>query len=319
MRLLRNRRDNWLLLLDNADDTSLDLRPYVSWPHGNVLITTRNHEVCVHAPECSIWVDRLDSEDEKKLLLRGVDVREISEANEKAAKIVHELRYLALAINQARAFIATRTCNLGKYLPIYMQNRRKLLADKAIQRTNDYKHTVYTTWTISFDKLSPDAAFLLELLSYMHHESIPCRLFEEAWRAFGRKWDSPIPQALVSFLSSFTSVAAEWDILRFRTLIREILSFSLIEFDTTNNSVSLHPLVQQWAQSHFQHHEEIIHLTQTLLSLAVPIVKSTQDYWLTISLLPHLRESTKTGVTLHFASFFCERYISTLRDISRKP
>jgi hypothetical protein len=87
---------------------------------------------------------------------------------------------LALAINQARAFLATGLCALGEYLPMYMQNRKRLLEDKSIQTTDGYEHTVYTTWVISFNKLSHDAALLLEFLSHMHHESIPCRLFENA-------------------------------------------------------------------------------------------------------------------------------------------
>jgi hypothetical protein len=89
LRLLRTRRENWLLFLDNADDTSLDLRPYVSWPHGNVLITTRNRNVRTHAPKCNIWVDKLEVEDATDLLLRGVDIHDNSEVHELSLKIVH--------------------------------------------------------------------------------------------------------------------------------------------------------------------------------------------------------------------------------------
>ncbi|KAH8829777.1 hypothetical protein DL96DRAFT_1525139 [Flagelloscypha sp. PMI_526] len=300
LRVLRARRENWLLFLDNADDNTLDLRPHISWPHGNVLITTRNREVRVHAPNCSIWVDRLELEDARKLLLKGVDIHENSETRERAAKIVHELGYLALAINQARAFLANRMSTLDEYLPIYLQNRKELLEDRSIQTTDDYEHTVYTTWTISFDKLSPNAAFLLELLSYMHHDSIPCCLFEQAWEALENEEEGAVPQALIAFLSSFTTNALEWDVLQFRRLIREISSFSLLEFDIANSSISLHPLVQQWAQHHCQHNQMILNTSQTLISLATPLERSSQAYAMMNSLLPHLRESTKTGVTLHF-------------------
>ncbi|KAH8823528.1 hypothetical protein DL96DRAFT_1819218 [Flagelloscypha sp. PMI_526] len=301
LRLLQTRRESWLLFLDNADDTTLDLRPYVSWAHGNVLITTRNRNVRTHAPKCNIWVDKLEVEDATDLLLRGVDVHIDSEAHGLSLKIVHELGYLALAINQARAFLATGLCALVEYLPIYMQNRKRLLEDKSIQTTDDYEHTVYTTWTISFNKLSHDAALLLRLLSYMHHESVPCRLFEYAWSMFEEAREGAVPPIVVAFLSSFTAVDSTWDVLRFRQLIGEILSFSLVEFNAINYSISLHPLVQQWAQHHSQHHQDIIPATQTLLSLAVLEEVKRQEYMMTMSLLPHLRESMNSGAQLHFS------------------
>ncbi|KAH8813781.1 hypothetical protein DL96DRAFT_1821026 [Flagelloscypha sp. PMI_526] len=302
MFLLRSRREDWLLFLDNADDTTLDLRPYVSWPHGNILITTRNREVRSHAPNCSIWVDRLELDDAKELLLRGVDVDRNSKTQEYVLKIVQELGYLALAINQARAFLAKGLCTLAEYLPIYTQNRKNLLDDKSIQSTDGYKHTVYTTWTISFNKLSSDATLLLELLSHMHHESIPCCLFERAWYALKEEDKDAVPLTVITFLSGLTAVDSTWDALRFRTLIGEILSFSLLEFNVISYSISLHPLVQHWVQNHCQHHQDaIIPTVQTLLCLATPREWSSQDYAMKLSLLPHLRESTKSGVHLHYS------------------
>ncbi|KAH8813771.1 hypothetical protein DL96DRAFT_1716078 [Flagelloscypha sp. PMI_526] len=302
LRLLRTRREDWLLFLDNANDPTLDLRPYVSWPHGNVLITTRNREIRSHSPTCSIWVDKLELADAMELLLRGVDLNESSKSHELALKIVQELGYLALAINQARAFLANGVCTLEEYLPIYARNCERLLEDKATQTTDDYQYSVYTTWTISFNRLSPDAALLLELLSQMHHESIPSRLFENAWKALNREGEkeNTVPQTIASFLCSFTAVDSTWDVLCFRKLIREILSFSLLEFNTTNSFISLHPLVQRWAQHQSQHHEGIIPSTQTLLALATLTEWNSEDYAMRFFLLPHLRASMKNGIQLHY-------------------
>ncbi|KAH8832462.1 hypothetical protein DL96DRAFT_1704525 [Flagelloscypha sp. PMI_526] len=299
LRILRTTKEEWLLFLDNADDTTLDLRPYIIWSHGNVLITTRNREVRLHAPECSIWVDKLEVEEAKELLLSGVAISESSEAASIAYKIVQELGCLALAVNQARGFLAQDICTLSEYLPIYMRNRKRLLEDKTIQSTDDYEHTVYTTWTISFNRLSSDAAFLLELLCFMHHNSIPSRLFEDAWKAYENATENAVPTTLMTFLSSFKAMDSAWDILQFRKLIREILSFSLMEFDASNHIFSLHPLVQQWAQSQSRNPQETIRLTQTLLCLATPSGESQQDYITRLSLLPHVRESTRTGLCVH--------------------
>ncbi|KAH8829912.1 hypothetical protein DL96DRAFT_1782923 [Flagelloscypha sp. PMI_526] len=305
LHFLRTSKEEWLIFFDNADDTSLNLRPYVTWSHGNVLITTRNPEVRVHAPECSIWVDKLEMDDAKKLLLRGVAVGENSETEMVALEIVLELGCLALAVNQARAFLAQNICTLFEYLPIYMQNRRTLLEDKAIQTTDDYEHTVYTTWTLSFSKLSSTAALLLELLCFMHHDAIPSRIFEDAWKVFERQFEDAVPAILFTFLSSFKTPDSAWNILRFRMLIKEILSFSLIEFNANNQTLSLHPLVQHWAQTRCHHPQEIIHSAQTLLTLATLIPESKDDYAMVMSLLPHLRASAQNGLTVHFTLLHC--------------
>ena len=70
---LTEKRENWLLLFDNADDPKLDLSPFFpSCSHGNILITTRNHEMCVHAPDFNYNVGSLTPEDARDLLLRMI-------------------------------------------------------------------------------------------------------------------------------------------------------------------------------------------------------------------------------------------------------
>ncbi|KAH8834428.1 hypothetical protein DL96DRAFT_1810700 [Flagelloscypha sp. PMI_526] len=268
--LLRKTKEEWLLFLDNADDPSLDLRPYILWPHGNVLITTRNREVRVHAQECNIWVDKLELDDAVELLLRGLYVEKTVETYKTAYEIVQTLGCLALAVNQARGFLAQDICTLSKYLSIYMQNRQKLLDNRSIQTTDDYEHTVYTTWTISFNKLSSHAIQLLQLLCFMHHESIPSRIFEDAWKVYKTIDKDAIPPWLSTFLSSFEAVDSTWDILRFRMLVKEILSFSLIEFNTNNHILSLHLLVQQWAQSALKLDEHVLALRTEILGKEHP-------------------------------------------------
>ncbi|KAH8797806.1 hypothetical protein DL96DRAFT_898061 [Flagelloscypha sp. PMI_526] len=300
LRILRSRQDEWLLFLDNADDPSFNLRPYISWQHGNVLITTRNRELRVHAPKCSIRVDRLDLKDAKELLLRGLQVGDGPEQQNIAVAIVQELGCLALAITQAHAFLAKGLCSISEYLPLYMQNRSRLLEHDTAQKTDDYKYSVYTTWTISFNKLSSNAALVLELLSYMHHDAIPSWIFQDAWEVYAQQHEDAVPPVLTNLLSSFTTAESTWDILRFRTIVGELLSFSLLEFDQVQHTFSLHPLVQEWARGHSQHCRDNARAAQTLLCLATPIGDSTLDTMRMRSLVPHLRESIVPGITSHY-------------------
>ncbi|KAH8834495.1 hypothetical protein DL96DRAFT_1704089 [Flagelloscypha sp. PMI_526] len=302
-RILRSQRDEWLLFLDNADDPSFNLRPYISWSYGNVLITTRNRELRVHAPKCSIWVDRLDLEDAKKLLLRGLPGGDDSEEQDIAVAL--EFGCLALAITQARAFLAKGLCSISEYLPLYIQNRRRLLEHDSAQKIDDYRYSVYTTWTISFKKLSSNAALLLELLSCMHHDAIPSWIFQDAWEVYTEQHKDAVPQNLINFLSIFSTVDSTWDVLRFRTLIGELLSFSLLDFDQVQHIFSLHPLVQEWARSHSQRYQDNARTAQTLLSLATPIGDSILDNMRMRSLAPHLRESIVLGITEHYTLLSC--------------
>ena len=67
---LASQIKEWLLLFNNADDTGTNLSKFFpSCCHGNILITTRNHETIIHAPGFSYNVASLKPEDAKNLLL----------------------------------------------------------------------------------------------------------------------------------------------------------------------------------------------------------------------------------------------------------
>lgn len=49
---LVSHNNDWLLLFNNADDTSLVLREYFPLClHGNIIITSRNHKLCTQIPD----------------------------------------------------------------------------------------------------------------------------------------------------------------------------------------------------------------------------------------------------------------------------
>jgi hypothetical protein len=65
--------EEWLLFFDNADDTTFNLRdffPYCS--HGNIIVTSRNNETRIHAPDprSDSKVSRLTPDDAIDLLFK---------------------------------------------------------------------------------------------------------------------------------------------------------------------------------------------------------------------------------------------------------
>ena len=76
---LASQREEWLLLLNNADDTAMNLYGYFpSCSHGNILITSRNREVIQHVSDTqsSCHVCRMHPDDAKNLLFKISGLRE---------------------------------------------------------------------------------------------------------------------------------------------------------------------------------------------------------------------------------------------------
>ena len=75
-------------MLDNADDPTLNLRPYLpSCSHGNILITSRNRDACFYAPQ-SCQVSDMSPEDAGDLLLKTARLAHITETEALATAIV---------------------------------------------------------------------------------------------------------------------------------------------------------------------------------------------------------------------------------------
>lgn len=88
LRYLAGRKDEWVLILDNADDPNFNLRPYLAWLNGNVIITTRNPQLRVHAPDCHLQVDKLELKEAIELLLRGSVAIDSAQTQKIASEIV---------------------------------------------------------------------------------------------------------------------------------------------------------------------------------------------------------------------------------------
>ncbi|KAJ7480577.1 hypothetical protein FB451DRAFT_1085768, partial [Mycena latifolia] len=124
----------------------------------------------------------------------------------------------------------------------------QLLKEKPAQSHDEYAWTVYTTWQISFDKLSPPATLLLQLCSFLHHGGISEQIFKNA-SLYTFPTSGPSKQELqiaVNFLSHFLGPNGAWDSLCFWNVTNEPQAYSLINFDAARDVFSIHPLVHTW-------------------------------------------------------------------------
>lgn len=182
---LTNSLEPWLLILDNADDPLLDISRF--FPLGNrgtIIITSRNPDCKCHAPLRSREIRDMEIDEAITLLLRSGDLAsEDQNTRDLALPIVQTLGHLALAVSHAGASIRQKTCSLEDYLYMYKRHRKKLLSNRRVQTSSDYKYTVYTTWEISVDSIkelarndmegaATNALELLTLFGFCHFDDI---------------------------------------------------------------------------------------------------------------------------------------------------
>ena len=81
---------NWLLFFDNADDVQLNLGKFFpKCRFGNILVTTRNPQLCIHTGKnANVKVADMNSEDAKWLLMQMSQAENSNENENLAALIV---------------------------------------------------------------------------------------------------------------------------------------------------------------------------------------------------------------------------------------
>jgi hypothetical protein len=108
---LARQLENWLILYNNADDTSLDLRRYFpACSHGNILITTRNRRMIhlAQGVEPEYHVSEMSADDAECLLKRAAGFSESTDDHLSTAlvKVCRKIYLFKLAISHiVRLFI----------------------------------------------------------------------------------------------------------------------------------------------------------------------------------------------------------------------
>ncbi len=226
---------NWLLLLDNADELNI-IQPFLPTRFtGHILITTRAQAMGAFARRLEINV--LSQELGALLLLRRAGLLEQTASLQKAlpddlalAKaIAEDLGGLPLALDQAGSYIEETQCSLADYLHLY-QTRRALLLKRRGGLAMDHPEPVATTWSLSFEKVeqkSALAADLLRICAFLPPDAIPIELFT---------------MGAVHLGPHFACVAK--DPLALDEAIAVLGAYSLIHRNAKEKTLSIHRLVQ---------------------------------------------------------------------------
>ncbi|KAG8716716.1 hypothetical protein FRC09_015318 [Ceratobasidium sp. 395] len=302
---LSSHNKRWLLVFDNADDTSLDLQSYLpKGTNGRVLITTRNRDTALLAqgPDSDYSVSSMEHEESLQLFLAvsRLKLSTISDEDKNAAiALVQDLGHLALAIVHAGAYIWRTSCSFSQYRQLYKERPQQVLDrhTRILVNISGYERTIYTTWKMSYDLLDESARKTLWLLAYLQRDRITVEMFRRA--ATGMTVFEPTPPVsdidrsaldeTKSYLSSFLNSDGAWNLDSFLSTMAEIQSCSLISYDRTNETYELHTLVQVWIRTVIPFSPEVA-LAQSvfLLSLSIDEGEETQDYGFRRSLELHI-------------------------------
>lgn len=271
--------DNWLLILDNADDLEMVREFIPSSGKGHVLLTTRTHSTGTIAGR--IELDIMTVEEGMLFLLRRIKRIRGSAPLESAPEsirsqtraIVEEMDALPLALDQAGAYIEETGTGFSDYLKLYRARRHRLLRMRG-QDAAGHPEPVATTWSLSVEKISqanPAAAELLCLLALLHPDRIPESILVAGAPALG-----PVLEPLVS------------DEFDFNEALGELHKYSLIKRDPEEKLIAIHRLVQAviWDGMSEQEREEWTERAIAALDVVFPEV--SHEVWDQCErLLPH--------------------------------
>jgi hypothetical protein len=166
------RRERWLLVFDNAEDTRALSRWLPDGP-GQVLITSRNPAWRGIAATVGV---REFSRVESITLLRRL-APELAEVE--AERLAEAVGDLPLAVEQAGSLLADTGMPVDKYLRLLAERAQDLLDHDP---GGAYPQSVAASWAVAFDRLTaddPTALDLLTMVAWCAPEPVPLSLLTE--------------------------------------------------------------------------------------------------------------------------------------------
>ena len=226
--------EEWLLIVDNADDLAMVWPLLPTGNKGHVLVTTRDQ---ITGDLESFLVEKMDHVEGTLLLLRrahilkpGIELEQVSLADRQVAEqIVKEMDGLPLALDQAGAYVEETKCSLSDYLKRY-RTRCKILLARRGRSSHDHPDSVATTWSLSFERVtqqSAAAADLLRLCAFLAPDAIPEEIVTKE----------------ASHLGEHLQAVSEDEGL-LDEAIAVLRAYSLIRRDPDEKTLSVHRLVQ---------------------------------------------------------------------------
>ena len=274
------QNQNWLLILDNADDLDLIKELLPRKTRGSTLITTRSQITGTIAHR--IEIEKMNPKEGALFLLRRTGIlapedpfEQASQQHQQQAKeITNLMDGLPLALDQAGAYIDETRCGLDGYIHLFQTRQHDLLKRRG-KHVLDHPDPVATTWSLSFEKVqqaNPMAVDILSLCAFLDPESIFEEIFTEGASQLG-----PVLSTI------------DEDPLAFNDAITSLLNYSLIRRDHT---LTIHRLVQLMLKNGMDQDIQRLWAERAVLVIDYLFPSPEYENWsLCLALLPQAKNS----------------------------
>ncbi|KIX10312.1 uncharacterized protein Z518_01394 [Rhinocladiella mackenziei CBS 650.93] len=267
LRALAHWEERWLVVFDNYDDPTVFPFPQIltflpTGGQGDILFTSRHRGL--ERLGKVLDVPPLPSKDGVNLLLRDFKGVNLENYMSEASRIVDRLGGLALAIDQAAAYIQYRQLaidHLDEFLKTYEKEQEKVLqytpediweygAMRMEKGAQEKAGSAFTTWDMSLRQLSQGeaersaaVAHFFALSAFLAPATVSESIFHPQNRSF-----KEITQAV-----GRPHINSTWDHDHFWGLIFRANRLSLVQSishgsEPDGATFSLHPLIRDWLQ-----------------------------------------------------------------------
>src|SRR5271154_3311529 len=233
-------QQGWLLVMDNLDDTDVatGFLPDMG-KGGHTLITTRNPDHLT-IPVEGLQIPILGEEAAIQLLLLRcqIDCTDDSPERIHAAEIVKELGCLALAIEQAAAFIRSSVGGIAKFIAVYRKSRHQFL-ERKLPESHPYPNSVAATFLLSFNRVRDDTKHGTQALSLLHLLAFlnPDGILIDFLRSGSQALHVPLHQVIE-------------DEIVFHNALELLQRYSLVALSQKRDNILIHRLVQAVIKDH---------------------------------------------------------------------
>ena len=269
--ILRNWTKPWLLVFDNYDNPNEFQKLSSFFPVSNgtikstILVTSRHVSSARLGSE--IPLGGLSEDEGLELLYcRSYAVSTHTPTAHESLEskvIVKKLGYLALAIDQAAAYISIRQLPFHVFIE-HFEQRKEFILKSTPQSLWEYRTrtsddasdgsqnlSVLTTWELSFDQIAGSDSERRRIGEFLMQAAFfdPASVHEMLFSTF-REYDHNEPPI---WKSAFETDGEVWDSFQFQDVVVELRNLSLVQgVDITSEGVcfSLHPLIQVFGGSY---------------------------------------------------------------------
>ncbi len=267
----------WLLVFDNHDDPEAfnpkPIKEYFPQSTKGFILVTSRHAESERLGE-TVRIDEMSEDEALELLFHRSKADRHETNTAEGHKIIKRLGYLALAIDQAGAYVSKRHLDLHQFMEHFKNRQEQVLTEtpkiweyrKKINKTEaEQSLNVCTTWELSFEQIEGDLEtqkykwYFLTLAAFFNNINISEALFRTYQESETQPWMTP-------FLSD-----GVWDNYKYSDIIAELQDLSLIQKVDTGGpitSISLHPLVQDWTKIRLSAEDRPKYATEVMLILS---------------------------------------------------